>query len=108
MKLIRILLLFFAGSITAYAASAQANASLNIITLNSGQVNVGSIVEIQVSIGNTGPTASIGANKVRAVISIPSIATALPNIEQTGVPSTWVITNNAGSSITICNGSDII
>lgn len=101
-------MLFFAALLTASIASAQANASLNLITLNSGQVNVGSVVDVQVTIGNTGPTASIGINRVRAVISIPSICTALPNVEQTGLPAGWTITNNSGNTITVCNGSDVI
>jgi Secretion system C-terminal sorting domain/SprB repeat len=85
-----------------------ANASLNILTLNSGQVGVGSVVDVQVTVGNTGPS-FIGVNKVRAQISIPvAIASALPNVQQTGLPAGWTITANTGGSITICNGTDQI
>jgi hypothetical protein len=85
-----------------------ANAFINVLTLNSGQVNQGQVVDVQVSVGNTGPS-FIGRNKVRAQISIPiAIATALPNAQQTGLPAGWIITANTGGTITICNGTDQI
>jgi len=69
---------------------------------------VGNIIDLQVSVGNTGP-GSIGVNKVRAQISIPiAIATALPNAQQSGLPAGWIILTNTGAGITICNGTDII
>jgi len=79
------------------------------LTQNSGQVTQGGIVNIEVTVGNTGPTGAIGANKVRAQISVPiAIANILPNAQQTGLPSGWTITVNNGGAITICNGSDVI
>ncbi len=86
-----------------------ANASLNILTQNSGQVIQGGTVDIEVTVGNTGPTGAIGAYKVRAQISVPiAIANILPNAQQTGLPSGWTITVNNGGAITICNGTDVI
>ncbi len=79
-----------------------------MLTQNSGQVAVGASIYVQVDIGNSGPVSDIGINKVRAQISIPTIATALPNISQDALPSGWIITANNGSAITICNGTDII
>jgi Secretion system C-terminal sorting domain len=111
MKLSKIILLFLAGVFTIINVSAQSNATLNILTLNSGQVGLGQTVDVQVTVGNTGPTTSIGVNKVRAAISYPfAIVTALPNAQQTGLPPGWTITvNNTGiGSIVICNGSDVI
>jgi len=96
------------GAFGAFDASGQANATLNILTLNSGQVILGGTVDIQVTVGNTGP-GSITTNKVRAQISIPiAIATALPTPQQTGLPSGWTVTVNTGGSITVCNGTDAI
>src|ERR1051326_8610078 len=109
MKLIRLLLLFMVGSFAGFNAAGQANASINILTQNSGQVSVGGTVFIQVDVGNTGPTSNIGVNKVRAQISIPiAIAHALPTAQQTGLPPGWTVVTNTGGGITVCNGSDVI
>ncbi len=109
MKFVKRLVFFIIGAFLVYSASGQANASINILTLNGGQVTLGQTVDIQVTVGNTGPVSSIGVNKVRAQISIPSaIATALPNPQQTGLPSGWIILSNTGGTIQVCNGTDII
>ena len=109
MKLFKLVMLFCIGSLSFTKVSAQANAYLNILTLNSGYVSQGGTVDIQVTVGNTGPVSSITANKVRAQISVPSaLVSLLPNAQQTGLPPGWTITVNTGSAITVCNGSDII
>ncbi|MDZ4794933.1 MAG: hypothetical protein SGI83_11695, partial [Bacteroidota bacterium] len=109
MKLIKLLMLMLVCAITVSSASGQANASINLLTLNSGQVNQGGVVDVQVTVGNTGPVSSIGVNKVRAQISIPiAIASALPNAGQTGLPAGWTILSNTGGVITVCNGTDVI
>ncbi len=106
MKYFKVLLVLLISIITGYYASAQSNASINVLTLNSGIVNGNGYV--QVDIGNSGPSTSIGVNKVRAQISIPSaIAIAAPNSEQS-LPQGWTIMVNNGGTIQICNGSDII
>jgi Secretion system C-terminal sorting domain len=111
MKLSALLLIIpvLAATLITTNVSGQANASINILTQNSGQVNIGGTVFVQVDIGNTGPASNIGVNKVRAQISIPiAIAHPLPNAQQTGLPPGWIITANTGSAITVCNGTDII
>ncbi len=109
MKYLKLITLLFAGSFFVTTAFAQANAYVNILTLNSGYVSQAGLVEIQVTVGNTGPVSSIAANKVRAQISVPSaLVSLLPNAQQTGLPAGWTITVNTGSAITVCNGSDII
>lgn len=109
MKQIQIILLLLFCAFTGFNAAGQANANLNILTLNSGQVSQGAVVDLQVSVGNTGPNSSIGVNKVRAQISIPiAIATALPTAQQTGLPAGWIVLTNTGSAITVCNGTDVI
>src|SRR5262245_21444030 len=93
------------------SAFSQANASLNILTLNVGQVPAGNTVYIQVTVGNTGPGA-IGVNKVRPQINVPTaIGNVALNAAQDGLPPGWtILTANpgGGGSIQICNGSDII
>ncbi len=107
MKLLKLLLLFCAGTFAFSNASAQANATLNILTLNSGQVTIGQTVDVQVTVGNTGPVSAIGVNKVRVQISVP-VAIASPLSNMTGFPPGWIILSNTGGVITICNGSDVI
>lgn len=108
MRLLKIIIIALSSICFGLNAIGQANATLNILTLNAGQVNAGSVVDLQVSVGNTGP-GSIAVNKVRAQISIPiAIATALPNIQQTGLPAGWIILSNTGAGITVCNGTDVI
>ncbi|MCX6318605.1 MAG: T9SS type A sorting domain-containing protein [Bacteroidetes bacterium] len=109
MKLFKTSLLLVAFALFIQQANGQANASINLLTLNSGQVNQGGVVDIQVTIGNTGPTSSIGVNKVRAQISVPTaICSILGNAQQTGLPTGWIILSNTTGVITVCNGSDII
>jgi large repetitive protein len=84
------------------------NANINIVTANAGIVNQGGIIDLSVSVTNTGAN-PIQANRVRPSISIPiAIATALPNASQTGLPAGWSIVANSGAVITICNGTDVI
>jgi hypothetical protein len=111
MKLSTLLLIILplTGVLSITRVSAQANASINILTQSNGQVALGGAVFVQVDVGNTGPTSPIGVNKVRAQISIPiDVASALPNVQQTGLPAGWAITVNSGDVITVCNGTDII
>ena len=84
------------------------NANINIVTANAGIVNQGALLDLEVSVTNTGAN-SIQPNRVRASISIPiAIASAAGNALQIGLPSGWIITSNTGSNITVCNGADII
>lgn len=107
MKLFRIIMLFLAGAFGVSGASGQANAIINILTQNSGLVNIGGSVFLQVDIGNTGPNSSIGVYKVKAQISAPSNLVTIP---PTGhqLPAGWTILSNNGSVINISNGTDII
>jgi hypothetical protein len=108
MKILKLIVLFL-GSLFAFSdAAAQANAYINILTQNSGQVPVGGTVNIEVTVGNSGPVSPIGVNKVRAQISVPiAICNILP--AQT-LPAGWTISAyvGGGSSITVCNGTDVI
>jgi hypothetical protein len=109
MKRLKLFMLVLAGAVVATNANAQANASINVLTQNSGNVFLGSTVNIQVTVGNTGPVSSIGVYKVRVQISVPSaIVNILPNAEQFGLPSGWTINSNSGSVINLSNGTDVI
>ncbi len=92
---------------------AQANPTISVIGLgttnpnNAGEVPVGSTLDLQVVVGNTG-TANIVAFKVRPVVTVPAIVTFLPDAEQTGLPAGWSIVSNTGAQLRICNGLDVI
>ncbi|MEI7735425.1 MAG: SprB repeat-containing protein [Ferruginibacter sp.] len=109
MKLIKLIMLFIIGSFAVSNAVGQANAYIQVLTLNSGQVAVGATVDIQVTVGNSGPTSNILANNVRTQVSVPAPGvTILANGLQTGIPAGWVITSNNGTTIQLCNGTDVI
>lgn len=51
--------------------SAGQNISINILTPNSGNVNVGSSLLLRVDISNTDPSSTLPANRVRSQITVP-------------------------------------
>jgi hypothetical protein len=110
MKLFKLFMLFLVGSFAVSSnAIGQANAFIQVLTLNSGNVTLGGTVDIQVTVGNSGPTSNIAANNVRTQVSVPaSLVSILPNAQQTGIPAGWSITSNNGTTIQLCNGSDVI
>jgi SprB repeat len=110
MKLFKLFMLFCVGALfISSRATAQANAFINVLTLNSGQVSLGASGDIQVEVGNNG-TANITASKVKTAITVPtSLVSILPNAQQTGLPAGWtILSNTAGGVITLCNGTDVI
>ena len=106
MKKIKSLILVISIAFTTTNVLSQANPSAGILPLNAGGVvEVGAIMDIKVTINNTG-TATIVASKLRPNVTIPSIATILPDAQQTGLPAGWAIVTNAAGQIRVCNGSD--
>ena len=85
----------------------QANPSIAVLPLNSGLVSLGSTLDLEITVGNTG-VSNIAAIKLRPVITVPALINILPNIQQTGLPPGWSIVSNTGSQIRICNGADVI
>lgn len=86
----------------------QANPFINVLPSNSGVVTQGGIIDIIVTIGNTGPISSVPQAKLRPVIQVPSSVTFLPSAQQTGLPAGWTVLSNNGSQIRVCNSSDEI
>ena len=109
MKLSTLLIIFSAGLLGITTANGQANAFIQVLTLNSGNVNLGGTGDIQITVGNTGPSNNIAANNVRTQVSVPNaLVSLLPNAQQTGIPAGWAITSNNGTTIQLCNGTDVI
>ena len=105
--ILKLFCLCFAGSFFISSANAQANASINVLMQNSGMVNAGETQFLQVNVGNTGPTSSIGVYKVKVQISAPS---AIVSIPATGhnLPAGWTINSNNGATMNLSNGTDVI
>ncbi len=109
MKILKQLLILF--SIICFAKSytfGQANPFINVLPSNSGIVTTGGIIDIIVTIGNTGPVSTIPQAKLRPIIQVPPSVTFLPNAQQTGLPAGWTILSNTGSQLRVCNSTDPI
>ncbi len=108
MKKFKSIILTLIVAVIASNAMGQANPTIAVLPANSGQVGVGGILDLQITIGNTG-TANIVAFKLRPVITVPGIVTFLPDAQQTaGLPAGWSIVSNTGAQLRICNGTDVI
>jgi hypothetical protein len=83
------------------------NVSINILTLNSGLVAVGSTVFVQIDITNTDGTLSVPAYKIRPFLSTPIALVSIPASGHT-LPSGWTITSNTNGVIRFSNGADVI
>ena len=71
----------------------QVNPTMGVLPANSGIVAVGSTLDLQITVGNTG-TGSVPANKIRPVITVPNlIVTLLPNAQTNRVTYRLVYCN---------------
>jgi hypothetical protein len=86
----------------------QANPFINVLPSNSGIVSVGATIDIEVTIGNTGPASDVPQAKLRPLFDVPPSVTFLPTAQQTGLPAGWTILSNTGSQLRICNSTDPI
>lgn len=95
-----------AGSFMSACAVAQ-NTMINVLTQNSGVVNKGNTVFVEVSICNTDAIDSVAPYKLRPQISIPA---GIASIPATGhvLPNGWTIVSNDGNTIRLSNGTDVI
>lgn len=107
MKNLFLVILLFSVSAVSNPISAQ-NASINVITRNSGEVKENNIVFFEVTVNNTDPSAITGIYKLKVQVSIAD--TSLVAIQATGhdLPTGWQIINHTGNVIALSNGKDII
>jgi hypothetical protein len=109
MKILKQLFIIFAIIIsTKFNSFGQANPFINVLPSNSGIVTTGGTIDIEVTIGNTGPVSAIPQAKLRPIIQVPTSVTFLSTTQQTGLPAGWSIISNTGSQIRLCNTSDPI
>jgi len=106
MKSIKIFVSVLAGIFT-YVAAASQNASINILSQNSGIVKKEKIIFLQVTVNNTDESGFIGAYKIKAQLNIPS---EIADIADTGhvLPLGWKIISSNSSTIVLSNGTDVI
>ncbi len=97
-------MLFLAGAFFSMGVFAQANASLDLTTLNSGNIIINGSGSLQIRVNNTGPTSSIPAGRIQVQITVP------PNISiPSGQTATgWTITTVNPQVANICNSGTII
>jgi Secretion system C-terminal sorting domain len=114
MKSTKLFLLIVVTGLVFRNATAQTqlatNANINILTANAGIVNQGSVIELSVSIRNTGSN-PIQPQRIRVTISVPdAIALPLATPLQTSLANNWSILTNGvvPGIIVICNNTDVI
>jgi hypothetical protein len=77
MKIFKSIILFLAVAFTFMSAGAQ-NVSLNVLTQNAGQVNLGGTVFVEITLANTSSSVSVPVTKVRPQISVPVSIVSIP------------------------------
>lgn len=107
MKLIKIFIAFCLAAffMTSTVMGQQANATIQVLPGNSGQVPVNGILSLQITVGNTG-TDPYGSARLRPLVTVPGSVTFLANALQDGLPVGWTILTNTGSQLRICNTTD--
>jgi hypothetical protein len=108
MKLSKLILFTLATTLITLNVFGQANPFINVLPLNFGLVAIGSTIDIEVTIGNTGPSSTVAQAKLRPIIQVPASVTFLSNAQQTGLPAGWTILSNSGSQLRLCNSTDPI
>lgn len=71
MKFIKFIILLFMGAFIVKQSTAQ-DIAVNLATPNSGNVNVGATILLQVDVSNTDPTGNLPANRARVQITVPA------------------------------------
>jgi hypothetical protein len=109
MKKLKLIMLFCIGALFIAGNSfGQANPFINVLPSNSGIVAVGDTIDIEVTIGNTGPISTVPQAKLRPIIQVPPSVTFLPSAQQVGLPAGWTILSNTGTQLRVCNSTDPI
>lgn len=106
MKIFKFIFLVIAGSCIAKNAASQ-DVLMNILTQNSGIININGTVFLEITVCNKSSTTAIPVYKLRPQISFPS---EIVNIPDTGhvLPPGWTITFNKAAVIRLSNGTDEI
>ena len=100
-------ILLFLLAAFAFSRAASQNVQLNILTRNSGEVNQGEIVFLEVTICNTSSSVTVPVYKLRPQINFPA---AMVNVPDTGnvLPAGWKIISSTEGILRLSNGTDAI
>jgi hypothetical protein len=86
------------------------NVSVNILTLNSGIIPIGGTGTLQATInattGSGGQNTPVPAGRLNLQISVPSTLNIAAS--QNSLPAGWIVRNNNGSVLNLCNSSSTI
>lgn len=106
MKLFKLMLLVALSNFLAKNVASQ-DVLMNILTQNSGIINLDGTVFLEITVCNKSSTTAIPVYKLRPQISFPA---EIVNIPDTGhvLPKGWTMTFNKGSVIRLSNGTDEI
>lgn len=101
-----IVLIFLSAIISSTSVMGQAaNATIQVLPANSGQVAVNDFLDLRIDIGNTGPD-GYGAARLRPLVTVPGSVTFIASILQPPLPLGWTILSNTGAQLRLCNTAD--
>ncbi|CAN5871931.1 hypothetical protein BH11BAC4_BH11BAC4_04610 [soil metagenome] len=104
MKIFRLLLIVMSVVCVSKNATAQ-DVMLNILTQNSGRVNINEQVFLEITVCNTNATVTVPVYKLKPQISFPSAIVSIPHSGHV-LPAGWALTFNEGAVIKLSNGTD--
>lgn len=103
------ILLLCTASFFLSAAIAQ-NVSLNMLVLNSGVVPLGGNGTVQATVnaatGTSGQSTPVPSGKINVQITVPP--SLLISATQSNLPAGWIVRNNNGTVINLCNSTTTI
>ncbi len=106
MKIFKLIILLITACCISKNAASQ-DVLMNILTQNSGIININGTVFLEITVCNKSSTTAIPVYKLMPQISFPA---EIVNIPDTGhvLPPGWTLTFNKGASIRLSNGTDEI
>lgn len=104
MKIFKLLVFALPGFLAFNTAISQ-NILLNVLTQNSGMININGTVFVEVTVCNTNSSISVPAFKLKPQISFPSQLVSVPDTGHI-LPAGWTIVFNKDGVIRLSNGND--
>jgi hypothetical protein len=106
MKNLKLIILLFCPVFFSKSSCAQ-DVLLNILTQNSGLVNVKGTVFLEITVCNKSSTTAIPAYKLRPQISFPSQLVSIPDTGHV-LPAGWAVISNEQGVVKLSNGTDLM
>jgi len=104
MKFFKLFTLVFVSVFISATAVSQ-NLSLNVLTQNSGVININGTVFLEVTICNTNSSIAVPAYKLKPQISFPFQLVSIPDTGHI-LPAGWAIIFNKDGVVRLSNGDD--